>query len=251
MIHFSNDPLGRYEYIAVLVHRLFDRSPYSLEWWDAERELEQVGPLAVPDLIKLLDPKNPEYVLNAAAQCLGENGSLARHAASALMPLISHPKPLVRNSVLIALHKINANLKFGLPLILERLQQEPAPGLRGELYRLIERIGPSAGNARPYLLLALTDDWNFENAVLALRAIRPNDPELVRLLLQSLNHPDRRIRRAAVRSLGKMRVQSPEVFESIHKLSMSSDPQLRHESRQALARISKQPKRQKPRWKKS
>jgi hypothetical protein len=172
--------------------------------------LESVGARAVPGLSRLLRAGTPRLRVSAAATIHSLHAGSEDEAAAVLAGLVDDPDRGLRDSALMVLAQIGRPAAATLPVLQERLTQEPDAGLRlrictgvrgigGDDPRVVailttalsdpdqtvrlaganqlRLIGAGAGKAAPALERLANDPWGFvrEAAAGALEAIRHRD----------------------------------------------------------------------------
>ncbi len=165
----------------------------------ASMGLAGVGPLAeiaLADLIAALDHPSPEVKVYAAI-ALGNVGPAAAEAVPKLMELLESAEDewLVPH-VFTALGRIGAEECFR--AVVARLD-DPDPWVRVSAVASLAVFGPAA---IPHISRALEDERVAWTAVEALARV---GREAVPALIAALDHPDGRVRAAAVMALGKLR----------------------------------------------
>jgi len=171
--------------------------------WRAVWALGQIGPDAAPAVPALRTALADADVRWRAAEALGEIGPTAAAAVPDLVPLLEDPSSNVRWRVATALGAIGV--------------RRAAPPLAAAACDLAE-------NVRLAAVSSLVD----------LRA----DRSLVEpVLLAALRDPDTRVRRQAVRGVGRLDWVSPAAWRGLEAARLDPDESVREKAGQVLARM--------------
>jgi HEAT repeat protein len=176
-------------------------------------------------------------VRRAAAQALGRIGPAARSADRLLLETLFDGESGLRSDAAWALVRIAPPLKAALPLLIGRLTAEESRAVQQGLLRLLGNIGPTAQPALALIYSKCDDPALFPAALYALRSIAPDDPLLLRVLYEQLIGAQAPFRALAAETVGKLRLNSPRWIAALRTATGSSDAQVRHAARTALARM--------------
>jgi hypothetical protein len=204
--------------------------------WHAIEHLAWWGRAAVPALSDALLADSVS-VRRAAAQALGRIGPAARSADRRLLETLFDGERDLRSDAAWALVRIAPPLKAALPLLIGRLTAEESRVVQQGLLRLLGNIGPTAQPALALIYPKCDDPALFPAALYALRSIAPDDPLLLRVLYEQLIGAQAPFRALAAETVGKLRLNSPRWIAALRTATGSSDAQVRHAARTALARM--------------
>jgi HEAT repeat protein len=226
VLAFVIEALGRLGRSVVpgLLEALQD--PDSLVRASVAQALGKIGdPVALPALMNLLQDRN-----GTARDCAAEAvGCYGLSVVPTLLEALRDPRR--RDGAVLALARI------GDPAVTPALLQAMHYGSEGSQWRLLqafERIGPAA---RPYLLEAMQDPYEFTRASAATALGYIGDSSDVPVLLEALRDPGRfsRVRSSAAYALGRIRNASaiPALLEALQ----DNHPTVRGKAVQALCSI--------------
>jgi HEAT repeat protein len=188
-----------------------------------EDALARIGHAAVPPLEKLLAQGKPAARV-VAARTLGEMGTEAGGAATALAAALKDSDEAVRSAAARALGLIGFEAITVVPALVSALA-DPSGSVRGASAWSLGEIGPAAGAARPLLGHALRDqDASVRlEAAAALFKIDSRDKRALDLLIAALQDREASQREQAVRCLGEIGPAAKAALPALEKARR--DPQ--------------------------
>lgn len=209
-----------------------------------------------------LEPENPQHAVAAmpvlvnalqheidivrveSAQSLARLGVAARTAAPSLVTAMEKEQnPLVRREYLIALGRINPELRDVLHAIKKSLA-DPEPIVRYTAYYALGTLGPAVKSEVPLLLKNLEDKDEKLQIVSAwaLVKIAPERdgvvPQALPLLIKALKLPDPRARNEAALTLGSLGSAAKSAIPALRELEKDPDETVRKAAADAAKKIS-------------
>ena len=181
-------------------------------WYLVGSCLGQIGPVALPDLIDLLDSEHPQKY-GGAAQAIHVIGPEAKEAVEPLLNMLAKDEPFPRRAALCALMGIGPEAKAAVPALTEALTHEDFH-TQYWACRALREIGPEAKTAAPVLVKLLREGVPSEprysasvrrHAAQALGGIGPDAGTKARdALAAALKDPIDPVREDAAIALGKL-----------------------------------------------
>lgn len=201
--------------------------------------LAQLGPIAVPRLIKALDY---ERARPHVIYILGQIGPEAEPAVPALLALMGDDDEAVCRETLIALAKIGPAAEEAVAPLVEALGHHQGPMCYGVCYAL-GRIGPAAVKAKPVLLrtMAGSDGSAAFIAAWALTRIDPTCPMTAEIstpiLMAGLQEADPGFRLQAAAALKSLGPLARGATAALQRAIEDEDPFVREAAAEALEAI--------------
>ena len=183
----------------------------------ASQALADLGPAAIPHLIKALDDNNRE-VVSLACSTLARTGPWASNAIPRLIPRLGHSDTFIFNTASAALHRIGSP---AFPALCNAVK-DPDENIRRMAARTLGLIGGIAYSTAP-CLVPLTRDPNPRvrlEAVDALGKVGPFTPDAVQAFLAALDDSSAQVRGRALEGLKRAsHLAAPAVPRLTHMLA--------------------------------
>ena len=201
----------------------------------AQEELGEIGPPAVPALIRALNDTSVN-VRGGAARALGQIGTAAKVAVPDLIRALRDVNTNARKSAAIALGHIGRAAEEAVPALIQALTDKDHPVRRYAAWAL-GRIGLAAKAAVPDLSQALKDE-NTKVRQTAVTALGQIGPAAVPALTQALKDTDVSLYRGAILALGKIGPAAKAAVPVLRKATKDEDRSVRLWAWEALRRIN-------------
>ena len=199
--------------IPELLNLLGSSTSGAITGWRLTCAFRALGPIAapaVPALIALLQPSEPEWIRSQAAASLGFIGPVAQAAVPALIAALGDKDNLsVRMNSIGALHRIGGDSSVLVHVFTASLD-DPRADVRIWAGTGLGQFGNKAESAVPKLLEALTrrgmDDEgrSLVGLVNGLESIGPTTNDVAPFLIKLFSHEEEGVRRCATNALIKM-----------------------------------------------
>lgn len=211
---------------------------------------------AIPQLVLFLDPQREDAAVRAqVARMLKRRGTASQAALPALNRGVqSDPDYRSRLACLDAIYDIARNAEEAFPAPLYALRNDKDPRMRRKAAEQLGKYGPSAAEAVPRLVAALSDQGVPQRAaddplrgkdepvcVAAASALANIGGPAVAPLVQQLSGEDRTVRVLAIRALGQMGSGAEAATPALKKLANDEDSAISTAAKTALVQIAGRP----------
>jgi len=194
----------------------------------AELALENLGGVAIPDLIEALG-HDEERVRAWCTEALGNIGPSAQAAVPRMMVALRNDQSeLVRKDSAYAVGKIDTQAA-SLAMLTEAVQHDQAPKVRGEAAEAIAKIDRKARHI-DVLVEALRDDEDETVRTCAARALYllgPRASPVVPALTAALEDPSHRVRAVATTALSNAGPKAKSAVPTLRRLLTNPDHNVR------------------------
>lgn len=209
-----------------------------------------------------LEPDNPQHAAPAmpvlvnglqheidvvrleCARAISRLGPVARVTAPSLIKAIEKEQnPLARREFLIALGRVNPDVREALPVIKKALT-DPEPIVSYTAYYALGSLGPAVNSEVPLLLknLEAKDERLQVVSAWALVKIAPERegviPQAIPLLIRGLQLPDPRARHEVALTLGSLGSAAKSALPALRTLEQDTDETVRKAAVEAVKKIS-------------
>ncbi len=234
--------------VSLLVNRLQDKAEKHCIRCDAAGAIGAVGAgaeHAVPDLISCLSdemrasPLRHELV-REITHALGKIGPKATAACESLSVLLEHSNPKVQKAAIVALGSIGSANPAAI-LTMAKLLYDPSQHIRYASAMALRQLGSEARTVAGELVLALSREDSarvLEEIARAISHLGPEAKAAVPRLIELVRNEDGKIRRYAIRSLGRIGAHADLAVPTLElQLSRENRREVRRELMEALIGI--------------